>query len=324
MIGLDIGFGDVKAVSPSPGGENEAKIKFPTSVSYAPSGPVDLPGSGNGWSEREYQGRRYVVGSGLASSFSTRSWDFYERYAPLLAWEAVRGRLGLDSPRLRAAVGLPLAWYTPGNRGLLTRRLRRIEVSGGGSPLELDVEVYPQGAGALFDYRLGDDGRERPGTDVSGLVIDVGFNTVDVVAFEDGAAVKADSGMLERAGMSRPAGELARILQAETTINLSEQEGKEVLARGVLSVYGHEKDLSETSRRVVEDYASWLMSVVSSRWEDRVQRAAVLILAGGGARYLAEYAPSRYRDLLYTPEEPEFANARGFLKALTASSGAAM
>jgi len=181
-----------------------------------------------------------------------------------------------------------------------------------------DATNIQPGFGALFDYRLGNDGEERDRTAINGLVIDVGFNTVDVIAFENGSAIKADSGMLERAGISRPSQELARVLQAETTINLTEQEAKEALSRGKLSVYGYEKDLSEIIRTVIEDYADWLMSVITSRWEDRVQRADRLIFAGGGAYYLKPYIPAKYRKVLFVPDEPEYSNARGFFKALKA------
>jgi len=78
--------------------------------------------------------------------------------------------------------------------------------------------------------------------------------------------------------------------------------------------------LSEIIRKVVEDYADWLMSVVTSRWEDRVQRADRLILAGGGAYYLKPYIPAKYRKVLFVPDEPEFSNARGFFKALKAAA----
>ena len=311
LLGLDIGFGDVKAV-----GENGVKIKIPTAVAYAGEGALDLDKFSPTHREYSYSGRKYVIGeTAVSRAFSTRSFDFLKRYAPLLAYKAIE-ELPAFPPSM--AVGLPLGYYTSGYEKDFAHAMRKIDVDG--RALEMDVEVYPQGLGAFFDYCLDENGDEREGTDINGLVIDVGFSTVDVIAFENGAAVKVDSGMLERAGISKPAQDLARVLQAETTINLTEQEAKNALMKGKLSVYGFEKDLSEIIRKVVEDYADWLMSVITSRWEDRVQRADRLILAGGGAYYLKPYIPAKYRRVLFVPDEPEFSNARGFLKALKAAA----
>lgn len=311
LLGLDIGFGDVKAV-----GENDVKIKIPTAVAYAGEDALDLDKFSPSHREYVYSGRKYVIGEAAVSrAFSTRSFDFLKRYAPLLAYMAIEE---LPSSPTSMAIGLPLGYYTSGHEKDFASAMRKIVVDG--RALEMDVEVYPQGLGAFFDYCLDENGDEREGTDISGLVINVGFNTVDVIAFENGSAIKADSGMIERAGISRPAQELARVLQAETTINLTEQEAKNALMKGRLSVYGYEKDLTENIRKVVEDYADWLMSVITSRWEDRVQRADRLILAGGGAYYLKTYIPAKYRRLLFVPEEPEFSNARGFFKAQKASA----
>ncbi|MGK7346042.1 MAG: ParM/StbA family protein [Candidatus Nitrospinota bacterium M3_3B_026] len=309
MLGLDIGFGDVKAVA-----EDGRKLKIPTAVAYAGDGVCDLGELSNDHREHLYMGRKYVVGeAAISRAFSTRSLEFLRKYAPLLACRAIE-ELKMNISSL--AFGLPMAYYTSQNKSEFLSSMRKIEVDG--RTMELGAEVFPQGVGALLDYRLSDDGSEKEGTAVCGLVLDVGFNTVDVVAFENGSAVKADSGMLERAGISKVTQELANALQTETTINLSEQEAKDALLKGKLAVYGYEKDLSETIRGTTERYVEWLLSVVASRWEDRLQRAGKLILAGGGAYYLKTYIPARYRKVLFIPDEPEFANARGFLKALKA------
>ena len=309
MLGLDIGFGDVKAVA-----EDGRKLKIPTAVAYVGEGVCDLGELSCDHREYLYMGRKYVVGeAAISRAFSTRSLEFLRKYSPLLACRVIE-ELQFDVSSL--AFGLPMAYYTSKNKSYFLSSMRKIEAPG--RTIKLDAEVFPQGVGALLDYRLSDNGREKDGTATSGLVLDVGFNTVDVVAFENGSAVKVDSGMLERAGISKVTQELANTLQSETTINLTEQEAKDTLLKGRLTVYGYEKDLGEIIRETTERYVEWLFSVVASRWEDRLQRAGILILSGGGAYYLKTYVPARYRKVLFIPEEPEFANARGFLKALKA------
>lgn len=50
-----------------------------------------------------------------------------------------------------------------------------------GEAREFYVNVYPQAYGALADYRFDECGNAASGTAVSGLVLDIGFNTVDVL-----------------------------------------------------------------------------------------------------------------------------------------------
>ncbi len=309
-LGLDVGFGDVKAVFGP-----DQKLKFPTAVCYSKNGLGDMDDLTDSRTEYCFGGKKYLAGKhALYGALSTRSMDFLKRYIPLFAWKAVR-ESGSDAGRI--AIGLPIAYYTKKNSLALTAALTSVEVNN--EPLEFDVRVYPQGMGVLADFRLGFDGTEIPGTDINGLVLDVGFNTVDVLVFENGSAIKADMGMMERGGVSQIVQELSRALQVKTTINLSEQEAKEALIKGSLKVYGREERVSDFAGSIVEEYVEGLLDAIASRWEERIKRADKLILAGGGAYYLKDYLPRRYLDLIHIPKEPEFANARGFYKILRAS-----
>lgn len=306
LLGLDIGFGDIKGVYA------EGVFRMPTAVAHAKSGLLELGEFAGSEEEFVFGGKAYHLGEkALEKALSTRSFDFLKKYAPLLAYKAVK-----DSGRKvsRLAVGLPLAWYTPQNRKFFTSALKKFEVNGETISLE-QVDVYPQGVGILMDYRFGLDGKEQPGTTIDGLVVDIGFNTVDVVAFSNGSAVRSDSAMFERAGVSRIAQDLIQALQAECGINLSEQEAKKALLEGKTRVYGAEKDLAVTIEAIAEDYVEWLLDLLASRWEDKLQRSGKLIIAGGGAHFLARAVPQRYAAIVHVPGMPEFANARGFYKA---------
>jgi len=86
-------------------------------------------------------------------------------------------------------------------------------------------------------------------------------------------------------------------------------------------VYGAERDLAELVRESAEKYMDWLIQEVRSKWTARIQRAEKVIIAGGGAYYLQEHIPEEYQPLVHVPDRPEYANARGFLKALDVESG---
>jgi len=303
FAGLDIGFGDFKGIIA--GGR---KIKFPTAVAYARKSITDI---GEASETYTFIDREYLVGQeAIFNAFSTRSLEFLIKYAPLMCYKAFKDIVGVS----HLAVGLPVGFYIAENREALSKALRSFEVNG--DKKQFHVEVFPQGVGILIDYRYDHNGQEIKDTDTNGIIVDLGHFTIDVVPFERGVAVRDGSGMLEGEGISKACDELADHIQAETKVRLNEQETKDVFLKGKLPIYGKERDFSTVIRDIVEGYIEEVINTISSRWERRIQRADKLILAGGGAYYLKQYIPSRYKDLIHIPDEPEFANARGFFKGL--------
>ena len=312
-LGLDVGYGDVKAVYQRDGVLE--MLRFPTAISYAERGVGELSAFAED-EEYEYRGKKYLIGKeALFGAFSTRSFEFMKRYLPLFVFKAVKKIQGKTGEVVTdIAMGLPLSYYTDANLKELVPLLERIEV--GRTVLELNVRFYPQGLGVLADYRLTQVGDVNRQTDRDMLIIDIGFNTVDVIAVERGRIVKGESDTLERHGVSKISLTLAREIKSRMQLDLSEQESKDVLRCGRIRVYGAERDLSELIRESAEKYMDWLIQEVRSKWTARIQRAERVIIAGGGAYYLEEHVPAEYRPLIHIPERPEYANARGFLKAL--------
>jgi len=312
-LGLDIGYGDVKAVYLHEG--ILTMLKFPTAIAYAEQGVGDISAFTDN-EEYEYRGRKYLVGKkALFGAFSTRSFEFMKRYLPLFLFRAVndiRERTGDAVTEI--ALGLPLSYYTDQNLKELIPILEKIEVNH--VVLESMVRFYPQGLGVLADYRLSENGSVNRQTDQDMLIVDIGFNTVDVIAAERGRILKGESDTLERHGVSKISLTLAREVKSRMQIDLSEQESKDLLREGVIRVYGAERDLSELIRESAENYMDWLIQEIRSKWTARIQRVEKLIVAGGGAYYLKEHVPEEYRSLIHIPDRPEYANARGFLKAL--------
>lgn len=121
MLGLDIGFGDVKAVVGSNGDEPPFSFKFPAAVCYAKNGVGELGDLAKDRREFLFEGKRYLLGkTAMFGAFSTRSMDFLSRFAPLFAFRASQNS---GAPVTRLAVGLPIAYYNKANRTALTKRL---------------------------------------------------------------------------------------------------------------------------------------------------------------------------------------------------------
>lgn len=306
MTGIDVGFGDVKVVYMESG---ELKyFKMPTAIKYAGNSSSGITEEGI----RCFQGREYLVGEQARfGAFSTRSYDFLRRYTGLFVYHALKS-LGLETQDV--GVGLPLNWFSKKEEFL--KELTQTVVDG--EKLEIQPKLFPQAVGILMDYRMDIDGKTKEDTTKDGIVLDIGYNTVDVVCFERGAAVRSDAGTLEKYGISRIILELADIIYSEFSFQLSEQEAKDVFLEGKLRLYGDIKDLSEIIRSITEKYFNELLHTIESRWDSRLKRAEVMLLGGGGAVILNGYMPSALSKIISVPKYPEYSNARGYMKGLRA------
>lgn len=327
-LGLDLGFGDVKLVFSfnSGNGSSRQKIlkKFPTAIAYAKDGIIgDL-----GKSEKRYafNGKDYFVGTSALQCrdvFSTRDIDFLMTYSPLLAWVAVEQSLqshpdteSISSAMKKICLGMPLAHFHSKRERLLDI-MKKSRVSD--SSLQFDaIDVRAQGQGILFDFMIDDSGvpiSDRLSMNV--LVVDIGFNTVDILGVVDGRPSREWSGMLERGGISRIGEQVGSFLQREFNFELPEQAIKDVLQKKEIALYGATKDISLAIRKASEEYAVWLLQEIRSRWEGFLKKADQLILAGGGAYYVVDSFCSVYpQEFLHVPEKPEYSNALGFHKYL--------
>ena len=319
-IGLDTGFGDVKVVADLNGTTHNVLLKYPTAIAYAKKGIIGELGRQE---EYDFGGRTFVVGAAALQSqdlFSTRDIEFLLTYSPLLAYKALvdiaqAGSLpfaDLISTKKQLCLGIPLAYYT--RKEELKNGLATYSVSG--DTVQFDsVEVRAQGQGILFDYMLDKNGKSVSGRmNQNLLVIDIGFNTVDVLGVVNGRPSKEWSGMLESSGICKVCEELKNHLQKEFNFNLPEQVVKDIFQKDQVSLYGATKDLSTPIRKAKEAYSDWLSREVNSRWDDFLKRADKLIIAGGGAYFVDDLKQRYPKEFVFVPDNPEYSNARGFLK----------
>jgi len=313
-LGLDIGYGDVKGVFRD--GEGVKYFKFPTAIKFAPPDNEGLD-KFTEIKEYRYNGSRYLVGEDARfGAFSARSFDFMKQFTPLLAFKAIEiVREGDTDVPEQLSLGIPLSYYNNAHVDEMNSVMKRIEVNG--EYLEFATRFYPQGFGTLADYRLDADGCVIEDTRENIVIIDVGFNTIDMVAVEKGKVTREDSDTLYGQGVSRMALEvLAKLRTTENLYYLSEAAANDILLTGKYRVYGQEKDLSDFKKTVIAEYTKWLFVEIESKMARRLQNADKVILSGGGAHYIKDYIPGKYSDMIFIPHNPEYSNARGFLKLI--------
>ena len=324
-IGIDIGFGDVKAVfsKVEDSGLETDLIRFPSAIARIKNKAI--AGLDDANIEYEFESRMYLVGKDAFASANiipTRDIDYILEFSPLLVFRALefiseRYHLPMDSIRSATEVclGLPLAYFKS-KKIPLAERLTHFEVLGYEVELQR-LAVQAQGQGILLDFLLDDHCRaNRKWVESDILIIDIGFNTIDILCVHEGRSNSEWSDMLEGVGTCR----ICRQLEIELKkmgIDLPEQAVKNVLATRNVSIYGEVFDLSDIVDPLVRDYADFLYREIRSRFSDVLKNSKKLIIAGGGAHYVVDFLRQRFpEEFLHVPFDPEFSNARGYYKYL--------
>lgn len=311
-LGIDIGFGDVKVII-EPNGDGQKQFKFPTAIKSASMSNNEFLNEMAKNEEYLFEGRKYLVGSRAShQAFSTRSLEFMKRYSPVFTYVAIKKAEAETGQSVsEIGLGLPLSFYSEQNRTELVNRVKVINVNN--DIVTLKPTVFVQGYGVLIDYLGSIDEAKAEGIR-NMMVIDVGFNTVDIINVEEGKVTREGSDTLENNGVSKITSKIIQALRG--THNLSQPEAVELIMKGTLSVYAEDEDHSELIRQVTEEYIDWLFNEIETNYTEIVKRAEKIIIAGGGAYLLQHYLPPKYARMIFIPQNPEFANARGFLRLL--------
>jgi hypothetical protein len=307
-LGIDCGFGDVKVVT-----ESGRQFKFPTSVSRIRSS-IDI-GASDTSDVFEYNGDKFRVGRiGVEGSIPTRSKSFLLNYSPLFVARAIK-----DSGEKvnEISVGLALNHYTC-NGGHFRRELEEklSEFTINDELFKQRVNIVPQAVGILGDFCLTERGMLKEGAEVDGLVLDIGYNTIDVVCFEKGRAISTGFGCLEGEGVCCVIEPLADHVQANHGVSISAQEAQKIFATKSATFFGNTHDYAEAIDQMVGKYVSEMFCKIEGKWANAVAKAQRVIIAGGGSYLVKDILPGMYRGTAHIPDTAEFSNARGFLKAI--------
>jgi plasmid segregation protein ParM len=327
-MGIDIGFGDVKVVASGLNGTStpETKqLKFPSAVSYMRK--ATTRGLENTQTEYLFEDRRYILGDEALSSFElipTRDISFIMGFSPLLVFKALSDVAEAFQKDLQEVVkapevcmGLPMSYYFEGKEKLEERltgfKVQERDVSFG------KLDIYVQGQGILLDFLFDDQRRlnkEWFGKNL--IILDVGFNTVDVLCIDQGKTSAEWSETLEGAGICRICRHIRIEMKEMGFQNPAEQEAKAALYARKVSLFGEEKNLSSLIAELSQDYGEYLYREFITTFSEFLKKTDKVILAGGGAYYAAKEFKKRFpRNFIFVPPEPEFSNARGYLKYLS-------
>lgn len=302
-IAVDTGFSFTKVKTNGPGSE----FRFPSIIGVHKPAVIKL---GEDQDVYEFNGHNYVVGKEALSCDDkkyTRNIEYILEFAPLLVAHAcAKAGVPKNGEVHILKVGLPLKEFRD-YRGVLAGKLTSFTVNG--YEYRFDVRVQAQGVGVLADYISS----QRPEPVENGYILDLGFNTMIVLHYEELRAKSEGSAQWDQWGISRAMEDLQKVIQRDHGLQLNSLEANEVLMTGVLRAgYGKKIDMCPQIEAAVSNYLDSLLKRVENEYDRYLQRADRLVIAGGGANLIRKHLPAKYREFVHIPETPEFANVRGY------------
>jgi len=289
VIGIDIGFGQVKVVS------DDLALKFPSQIAQFLEGELsDVP-------VVEHNGLQYVVGeeaTAFRHKLSLSTVELLIRYSPVLLKRALL-EVG-EGGEYFVVSGLPPRFRHMGEE--FSRTLRTVEGV-------VRVLIVPQGAGILEDVR--EYVRQYGGA----LILDIGFNTVDFlsVRVKGSDLVKERGGTIEGLGVKSAVEIFRSLLPAEVGFLRNEPYVFLVpyFAKGRLTLAGREFFLLEEKAKASKLWTEQIYLRLQEEIGELIKSKPVFVVAGGGAYFLDR---SLFEREVYIPVQPDFSNARGYYK----------
>jgi len=244
-------------------------------------------------------------------------------YAAL--WRIING----GSHTIALMVGLPVEVVQ--DRALAQETLRklrgwvigehRLAVNGQRTTVEItQVKAIAQPVGTYFAWGMDVNGQWKQNREALNSpvgVCDIGFNTLDLFAVEEGQVAGRFTGG-DNLGMHRVADTLIRHVRRTYSLSLSLHQAdglmREYLKRGQVTLYhaGGEADLSQAVEQALNDAFAGVSQFIRQHWERGLQFRHLLI-TGGGAQAMQSRLLAQYPQAIILPASVT-ANAEGMAK----------
>ena len=287
ITAIDVGFGATKAMD-----SDGNKVCIPSEFCVYNHTSEEVRGA----TKYSFEGKDYIVGNDVSkrrqAAQTLENVDRLIKYAPLLIMAAEK-KVPING---FLAVGLPLGDMSRGKE--LKKRVKEF--------YNTEVIVVPQGFGVFEDCGF-----------QNVIILDIGFNTLDVYVSENGNIVKDECISIHGQGMVSVIDPLWKHIIRKHNLPGVTIHQVEMAIRGNNTIQKHGKllDIKDDADTIL---ASWSGNLISSirrgAWGRRLNVVEKIVVAGGGAYWFTLDDPKQFGDRLIQMKEPEFSNVRGFLK----------
>jgi plasmid segregation protein ParM len=323
IIGLDVGYGDTKAVC-----SNGHSICFPSLIAPAEAirfqADVGAQVQVNGLTLRDTEEGDLFVGELAARQGrrgSVRSPRDRDRVADAIMTHLTDAAFamllpGVEYTRAKIVTGLPVDYYRDAD-ALSTHLRGQHVVKVDGHRLIVDVEqvkVVPQPFGGLLATLL--DERGKLMADVAHLVqgrvgvLDVGMFTTDLILVDGLEYIETGSGSLE-VGVSTALEMLRTILNDDYRVSYETHQLEIALRRGWIVINGQSITLNGLASDRMRGIAQSIEARARTLWN--IGTLSAIVLVGGGSLALKSWLQPSFGQAIFA-SDAAMANANGFLR----------
>ena len=305
VIGFDFGYHGTKIRY------KNKMVTFPSAIAFYNDTGLQISSSDKIY---DFEGDRYLVGSGAASSqsFTTTEFKFLYKFMPLLVYYVLEKfeEVNKDKP-IKIKSGLSIMDYSQENIVKLKERLANFEVNGRKMSVEIDFTL--QAFGIYKDFLKNhkeevkiDDLKSKMTT-----IIDIGSNSINVLNINNGAPIKEHSKGYPGSGTYSLINPLRHYLENKYGLPFNVQEATEILRDGSFMFNGvNQEDVAEYVKDAKEKFVKKLFQSILVENKKIFSMSRYVILSGGGAHLLrgSKFPPN----VVYTVTDPIFSNVNGY------------
>lgn len=177
------------------------------------------------------------------------------------------------------------------------------------------VQVLHEPAGAYFDVVLDWNGviTNHLQEAVVGI-IDVGGHTIDIAEVRYGKPVIQHHVCVSEGIIHAYRPMLNDLLQRFKDAPFTVHDMPKIMRDGTVEVHGKKHSVKELTRKVVKNLSNSVFSGIKKMWPSGTGLLRLIILTGGPAELIQDELQKKMETPVEVPQDPAFANARGFYK----------
>jgi plasmid segregation protein ParM len=274
-IAIDIGYSFTKIY-------HEGKLyKIPSAISYAVDSGINFG------SEDVYlfEGQRLYVGEMASNdeSFTTTDYNFLYKYAPLIIFHILK-KLNLDlTQEIEVRTGLALSDWS--KKEDFAQRISIIKLNENDSA-RIKPILIPQGAGSVVAYVNTELEGKYPD---SMIAIDIGYNTINLLAYEGSTPIKNRCKPFPGHGVSSIIRPFTNFMETKFNIPFSEAEAIKIFMKNEFIYNGETKsEVPEMIAELKQNFIQKLINSILVSEKKYLGLSNVVLFSGGGAYYLKD------------------------------------
>lgn len=307
ILGIDIGFGDVKVIFGTSDGKIDNKFKFSSAI-----GITQRNSNIQDVRIYDYKDHSYYVGDDALTLPSENMVDItqyknLEYYAPIFLYHAIK-KIGKKPDILIS--GLSKAQLN--NSGYFKENLKSFTVNNETMTFD-EIYILPQGAGSKLAIDKYGDNFPNPQTEFNGqntfIGVDIGFNTLDMFLVSNGKTSPTLFEGIEHEGIMKIASRLSAKVKENHGRAISLPEAKEILANGYYKLRGQRHDYTQIIKDIKFQYLKELTELIQNKYGKVLDKSDFVFLSGGGSRFFNSDDNNFFR---VPKTDHEFYNAIGF------------